>query len=148
MNLNIMRCGRIWPYPFCCQHDYSCLVLEGRCQPQFLFQTNMDLKWIIAKSFSYQWQQGLFCFLGSFKKVPLRPTVRQECKLDKTAALITTLMTRNYVRLWIFYFFFKKMLRWYMGKYDENKQQPTKCICEMTDLLITHTKNKWAGDQS
>lgn len=97
MNLNIMRCGRIWPYPFCCQHDYSCLVLEGRCQPQFLFQTNMDLKLIIAKSFSYQWQQGLFCFLGSFKKVPLRPTVRQECKLDKTAALIITPMTRNYV---------------------------------------------------
>lgn len=21
--------------PFCCQHDYSCLVLAGHCQPQF-----------------------------------------------------------------------------------------------------------------
>lgn len=27
------------PYPFCCQDDYSCLLLAGHCQPQLLFQS-------------------------------------------------------------------------------------------------------------
>lgn len=83
MKLKVMRCSRIWPYPFCCQHDDSCLVLEGRCQPQFLFhgQKMNNYKVMILPL-----AKGLFCST-------------QECPLDKITTLIKTLVTRTDVKM-------------------------------------------------
>lgn len=41
--------------PFCCQHDYSCLVLVGHCQPQFhlprgveVWHWPLGVQWVVV----------------------------------------------------------------------------------------------------
>lgn len=46
--------------PFCCQHDYSCLMLVGHCQPQFHLPLGVEVwHWPLGVQWEAVWVSWL-----------------------------------------------------------------------------------------